>query len=75
MLGFIWNYGGFGDSAKQLTITKAIRDHHLDFVVISDSGRSNFSAPFLRHLSAVFDFIWFILPPQGRLGAFWLVLS
>jgi hypothetical protein len=74
MIGFILNSGGFGDSAKHLTITKAIREHHLDFVVISETGRSNFSAPFLRHLSAVFDFVWFFLPPQGYSRAFWLVL-
>jgi hypothetical protein len=38
MIGFILNSGGFGDSAKHLTITKAIREHHLDLVVISETG-------------------------------------
>jgi hypothetical protein len=68
MIGFIWNSDGFGDPAEQLTIIEAIREHRLDFVVISETGRSNFSAPFLNHLAAGYDFVWFCLPPQGRSG-------
>jgi hypothetical protein len=40
----------------------------LDFVVISETGRSNFAAPFLNHLAASYDFVWFCLPPHGRSG-------
>jgi hypothetical protein len=68
MKGFIWNSDGLGNSAKHLTINESVREHSLDFVVISETGRSNFSAPFLRHLSAGFEFSWFVLPPQGRSG-------
>jgi hypothetical protein len=32
------------------------------------AGRSNFVAPFLKHLSEGLDFIWYCLPPHGRSG-------
>jgi hypothetical protein len=38
------------------------------FFAILEIGRSNFSTPFLNHLSGGLDFIWYCLPPQGRLG-------
>jgi hypothetical protein len=31
-------------------------------------GRSKFSIPFLNHLSGGLDYVWYCLPPQGRLG-------
>jgi exonuclease III len=68
MIGFIWNSNGFGDPAKHLTIIEAIRENCLDFVVISETGRSNFAAPFLNHVAAGYDFVWFCLPPHGRSG-------
>jgi hypothetical protein len=67
---FIWNSDGLGDSAKHITINESVREHCLDFVVISETGRSNFSAPFLRHLSAGFDFSWFFYLPKGALVVF-----
>jgi hypothetical protein len=68
MVGFIWNSDGFKDPAKHLTINEAIREQKLDFMVIFESGRDNFSAPFLKHLYAGLDFTWYCLPPRGRSG-------
>jgi hypothetical protein len=50
MNAFIWNSDGFGDQAKHRTMIDTIREHHLDFVVISEMGRGNFLSPFLNHL-------------------------
>jgi hypothetical protein len=55
-------------SAKHLFVHESIRHHKLDFFAILETGRSDFSAPFLRHLSGGFDFSWYFLPPQGRSG-------
>jgi hypothetical protein len=52
MKGFIWNSDGFGDPAKHLAIKEAMREFNLDFVVISETGRGSFSAPFLANLAA-----------------------
>jgi hypothetical protein len=66
MKGFIWNSDGFRDPAKHSTIKDAVREHKLDFIVISEAGRDSFSTPFLTNLAAGMDYSWFCLPPRGR---------
>ena len=51
MKGFIWNSNGFGDTAKHCTVHDSVKEHKLDFVVLLETGRSNFAAPFLRYLA------------------------
>jgi hypothetical protein len=46
----------------------SIREEHLDIVAILETGRTKFSASFLKNLSAGKDFIWFCLPSHGRSG-------
>ena len=53
MRGMWWNSDGLGDAAKILFIHETVRDNKLDFIVLLETGRSNFSAPFLKHLSGV----------------------
>jgi hypothetical protein len=66
--GMNWNPGGFGDTAKHLFVKEAIREHKLDFVALLETGRSNFSIPFLNQLAAGYSYSWFCLPPHGRSG-------
>jgi hypothetical protein len=40
-------------------------------VIVSETGRDNFVAPFLKHLAGGIDYIWFCLPAHGR---FWGIL-
>ena len=40
----------------------------MDFIALSETGRSNFSTHFLNRLAAGLDFAWYILPPHGRSG-------
>jgi hypothetical protein len=68
MKGFIWNSDGFGDPAKHSIIKENVKDQKLDFIVISETGRPSFSAPFLTNLAAGMDYNWFCLPPRGRSG-------
>ena len=68
MKGEFWNSDGFGDTAKHFFVHDSFREHKLDFFVILETGRSNFSAPFLAHLSGGLDVQWYCLPPQGRSG-------
>ena len=49
-------------------VIETIRDYKLDFFAISETGKANFSAPFLNKLSGGFDFLWYCLRPQGRSG-------
>jgi hypothetical protein len=68
MNAFIWNSDGFADQAKHRTVIDAIREHRLDCVVLSETGRGNFSSQFLNHLAGGRDFSCFCLPPRGRSG-------
>jgi hypothetical protein len=74
MRGCIWNGDGFKDTAKHLFVKETIREHKLDFFAISETGRDNFSAPFLNNLAGGLDYQWFCVPPIGRSGGFLLVL-
>jgi hypothetical protein len=69
MKGAFWNSDGFRDPAKHSLVHENIRDLKLDFFfAILETGRDNFAAPFLGHLSGGLDFEWYCLPPQGRSG-------
>jgi hypothetical protein len=66
--GMIWNSEGFKDPNKHLFVNESIREQKLDFIALLETGRSNFSVPFLNHLSTGLDFHWLCLPPHGRSG-------
>ena len=66
--GLTWNSEGFKDPAKHLFVKEAVRDNCLDFIALLETGRANFTVPFLANLAAGQDFSWFCLPPHGRSG-------
>src|SRR6266540_4912302 len=66
--GMTWNLDGFRDPAKHLLVQESIREHHLDFIALLETGRSNFTVPFLQHLACCLYFAWYCLPPHGRSG-------
>ena len=68
MKGCFWNSGGFRDTAKHSVVSDTIRDHKVDFFAIVETGKDNFSAPFLQNLAGGFDFGWCCLPLIGRSG-------
>jgi hypothetical protein len=53
---------------KHVFVKESIRDHHLDFIALLETGRSNFVISFLGDLASGKDFAWFCLPPHGRSG-------
>ena len=68
MRGIFWNTDGLGDPAKHLAINEAVREKKLDFIALLETGRSNFTAPFLKNLAGGLDYNWYCLPPRGRSG-------
>jgi hypothetical protein len=68
MIGSFWNSYSFRGIAKHLFVKETIRDHQLDFFAILETGRDNFSSPFLDNLSGGLDFRWYCIPPIGRSG-------
>jgi hypothetical protein len=63
-----WNGVGFRDPGKHIFVKESIRDFRLDFIALLETGRSNFTVPFLANLAAGHDFGWFCLLPHGRSG-------
>ena len=68
MNGIFTNSRGIGDLAKHLNIAQYVRDHKLDFVAISETGRRDFQVSVLDRLSGGLDFTWHFIPPHGRSG-------
>ena len=68
MRGIFWNSRGLRDLAKRRFLADASLEHHLDFIALSETGRSNFTNQFLATLSGGLDFDWHCLPPRGRSG-------
>ena len=46
------------DLAKRLHIAQCVRDHHLEFVPISETGRHDFPVSVLNRLSGSVEFTW-----------------
>jgi hypothetical protein len=68
MNGIFSNSRGLGDLAKHLFFADCIRDHNLDFLAISETGRRDFTQSFLSRLSGGVDFVRHSRPPRGRSG-------
>ena len=63
MNGIFTNSRGHGDLAKHLNISQYVRDHKLDFVAISETGRRDFQVSVLDRLSGGLDFTLAFYPP------------
>ena len=68
MNGMFANSRGFSDLAKHLHFADCIRDHNLDFLAISETGRRDFSQSLLNRISGGIDFTWISSPPRDRSG-------
>jgi hypothetical protein len=68
MNGMFKNSRGLKDLAKHLYIAESIKEHVLDFVAISETGKRNYSTSFLNRLSDGEDFVWVSRPPRGYSG-------
>jgi hypothetical protein len=62
------NNRGLQDLAKHLHIPDCIREHCLDFVAVSETGKRDFTQIFLNRLSGGVDFKWVSRQPRGRSG-------
>ncbi|MEI4896408.1 hypothetical protein Q8G71_34510, partial [Klebsiella pneumoniae] len=54
--------------AKHLFFVDCVRDHNLDFLDISKTGRRDFPQALLNRLSGGVDFTWISRLPRGRSG-------
>ena len=68
MNGMFANSRGLGDLAKHLHFIHCVRDHNLDFLAISETGKRDYSQSLLNRLSGGIDFACFSIPPRGCSG-------
>ncbi|KAJ1259145.1 hypothetical protein BS78_10G131600 [Paspalum vaginatum] len=68
MKGIFWNSRDLSDLAKYHYISKAVRDHNLDFFAVMETRKQDMSKANLAHLSSGADFTWHYLLPWGRSG-------
>ena len=50
--GMFWNSQGICDPAKHDFIQETVREQRLDFIALSETGRSNFATHFINRLAA-----------------------
>lgn len=68
MKGIFWNSNGFKDPKKHRFISDLTKEQNLNFIAISETGRSDFMPTVLRNLCAGRDFLWHSKSPKGRSG-------
>ena len=60
MNGMFANSRGLSDLAKHLHFAGCVRDHDLDFLAISETGKREFSQSLLNRLSGGIEFDWYL---------------
>ena len=75
MRGIFWNSRGLRDLAKRRFLADASLEHHLDFIALSETGRSNFTSQFLATLSGGLILIDIASPLEEDPVGFYLGLS
>ena len=68
MNGMFTNSRDLGDLAKHSHFADCVRDHNLDFLAITETGRREFAQSLLNRLSGGIEFDWYSRPPHGRSG-------
>jgi hypothetical protein len=68
MRGILWNSKGFKDPKKHKYISDLTKENSLEFVAMSETGRSGFLSRFLKNLCSGRDYLWHSKAPTGRSG-------
>jgi exonuclease III len=68
MKGVFWNSNGFKDLKKHKFISDLTKENNLNFIAISEAGRSDFTPRFLKNLCSGRDYLWHRKAPKGRSG-------
>jgi len=59
-----------GDLGKHRFLIDFVKEEQINFIVISEIGRDDFSDHILKNLCAGQDFLWHSIAPHGRSGVF-----
>jgi hypothetical protein len=72
MRGIFWNINGFKDTKKHKFLSDLTKENNLNFIVVSENGRTDFTPRFLKNLYAGKYYLWHMKPPKGILGGMFL---
>jgi hypothetical protein len=65
MRDIVWNSNGFKDPKKHKFISDLMKENNLEFIAMSETGRSDFSPRFLKNLYSERDYLWHSKAPRG----------
>jgi hypothetical protein len=68
MKGIFWNTNRLRDPQKLKHISDLTKEHNLNFIALSKSGRSEFTLSFLKNHCAGREYLWHTMAPKGRFG-------
>lgn len=68
MIGLLWNIRGLGKIGNPPALISRIRDHHVSFVGIMETKKSDFTSGYLKSLSFNMPFDWCYLKAEGSAG-------
>jgi hypothetical protein len=68
MRSIFWNSNGFKDPKKHKYISDLTKENSLEFIAVSEIGRSDFSLRFLKNLCVGREYLWHSKAPRGRSG-------
>jgi hypothetical protein len=66
--GIFKNSNGFKDPKKHKFISDLTKENNLDFIAVSEIGRSDFMPRFLKNMCLGRDYLWHSKAPRGRSG-------
>jgi hypothetical protein len=66
MNDIFWNSYGFKDPNKHNIISDLTKENNLNFIAISETGRSDFLPRFLKNICSERDYLWHSKALRGR---------
>jgi hypothetical protein len=66
MRGIFWNSNGFKNPKKHKYISDLTKENNLEFIVVSETERSDFSSRFLKNMYFGRDYLWHSKAPRGQ---------
>ena len=68
MKGIYWNCNGFADQKKYRFLSELVKEKNLDFMALSETGRTSIPQNTLNNICAGKDYLWHTKAPVGRSG-------
>ena len=68
MKGIFWNCNGFADQKKYRFLSELVKEKNLDFMALSETGRTSIPQNTLNNICAGKDYLWHTKAPVGHSG-------